>query len=310
MKVKKTIGDFAIDALFNTFKFLQTSGIVSNKIQRDLLNLLARRLPTPSGVNTESFDLQGQELLIVSPSESIAKVKQSSKALLWFHGGGYHIGSPYTHLRMVAELARLSEVKAYIPDYRLAPEHPFPGALEDSINAYRHLLSLGYKAHDIVVGGDSAGGGLTMALLLSLKQSNEPMPAGAVLLSPWVDLTASSKSCYEKAPDDPMLSREMGLNWAKSYLQGKDPKSPYASPLFADDVSGLPTILIHVGTREILYDDAQLLHEKLKKSGTVSMLKVWQGMPHVFQLFSGVIPQANEAITEIASFIQQRFLLK
>jgi len=149
-----------------------------------------------------------------------------------------------------------------------------------------------------------------MALLMSLKDAKQPMPAGAILLSPWLDLTASNPSCYEKASDDPMLSREIGLRWAESYLQGKDPRTPFASPLFADDLSGLSPILIHVGTREILLDDSQLMHEKLTKSGTPSTLKIWQGMPHVFQLFPGTVPQANEALEEIASFIRSRLVLK
>jgi monoterpene epsilon-lactone hydrolase len=227
-----------------------------------------------------------------------------SKALLYLHGGGYCIGSIDTHRAMVSYIADATKVKTLLIEYRMAPENPFPAAVEDSMAAYEWLLSEGITAGDIVVAGDSAGGGLSVATLVSLKEKGLPLPAGAVLLSPWVDLTASGDSIVANATVDPLVTKKEIIGMAEAYLAGTDPRTPLASPLFAD-LAGLPPMLIHVGTAEILLDDATRLAEKASEAGVEVNLKKAEGMFHVWHLFASMMPEAREAVQEAADFIRK-----
>ncbi|MGK2913665.1 MAG: alpha/beta hydrolase fold domain-containing protein [Porticoccaceae bacterium] len=232
----------------------------------------------------------------------IPKVSVGDRVILYLHGGGYAIGSPATHRDMVGGIADAAHARAFILDYRLGPEHPFPGAVEDAVAAYRGLLDLGTKPDHIVIAGDSAGGGLTVATLVSLKEQDVPLPAAGICISPWVDLTLSGKSMQTKADADPLL-RPDALKWMGDlYLAGQDPKSPLASPLFAD-LTGLPPLLIHVGSEEVLLDDALRLNEKAKACGVNATLEVWDGMMHVWHLMAMVVPEGKAAIKDIGKYI-------
>lgn len=230
------------------------------------------------------------------------KTSDCGKILLYFHGGGYALGSPVSHRNMVGMIADASFSRSFIADYRLGPEHPFPAAVEDGVAAYRALLDEGNEPGKVFIAGDSAGGGLTVATLVSARDQGLPMPAAAICISPWADLTLSADSMTSKAEADPMLKPE-ALAWMGShYLNGQDPKSPLASPVFAD-LKGLPPLLIQVGSEEILYDDAVTLDKLASEAGVTSELEVWDGMMHVWHLMAGVLPEGKKAINRIGAFI-------
>lgn len=266
---------------------------------RDRLNRLALRFTgKPKGVSVEKIDIAGMAAEWLTPEAA------RGGTLLYLHGGGYIICGPDTHRPMVATLARRAGARALVIDYRLAPEHPFPAAVEDACKAYRWLIAQGVAPESITVAGDSAGGGLTLALLLSLKNAGDPMPAGAALLSPWTDLAMSGWTHVTHAKLDPMLSVEGALLAARHYLQGALPTDPLASPLYGD-FDGMPPLLIHVGEREILLDDSVRLAERARAAGVSVEIKTWQGMPHVFQAF-GFLPEARAALAEIGDFLATR----
>ena len=229
---------------------------------------------------------------------------QADKVFLLLHGGGYNAGSPKTHRSMAANLAAATGMRVLVPDYRLAPEHPFPAGVKDALLAYGWLLSQGLSEADIVVGGDSAGGGLALSMLLALREANARMPLAAVLMAPWTDLTVSSPS-YETLRDkDPTITRE-GLREAGLWYAGnRDPADPMLSPLFADP-SGLPPLLIHAGGDEVMVDDSVLFAERAQAAGVETVLKVWPGLWHVFQVQSHV-PEAAQAIAEIGAFVREQ----
>lgn len=191
-----------------------------------------------------------------------------------------------------------------IIDYRLAPEYPFPAALDDAVGAYHWLLAGGIDASNIIVIGDSAGGGLTLATLLKLRDNRAPLPAAAVLLSPWTDLALTGDSLRPNAEVDPMLNALDLPRLANEYLAGANPRLPYASPLYGD-LAGLPPVLIQVGGDEILLDDAVRLHERLQLAGSKAELEVWPRMPHVWHLFAPAIPEPQRAIGVIGSFVRR-----
>jgi monoterpene epsilon-lactone hydrolase len=206
---------------------------------------------------------------------------------------------------MVSHIAKTAGIKTLMIDYRLAPEHPFPAAVEDSLAAYEWLLAQGTAAGDIIIAGDSAGGGLTVATMVSFKEKGIPLPAGAVLLSPWVDLTISSDSVISKAGIDPLVTKKEIIKMAEAYLAGADARTPLASPLYAD-LTGLPPLLIHVGTAEVLLNDATRLADHARKAGVEVVLKEVEDMFHVWHFYTVMLPEALEAIQEVGGFIRQR----
>jgi acetyl esterase/lipase len=223
--------------------------------------------------------------------------------ILYLHGGGYRMGSIRTHRDLAFRMARASGCRALVIDYRLAPEHPFPAALEDAQAAYRWLLADGCPRGDIVVAGDSAGGGLVVALLVKLRDDGAPLPAAAVCLSPWVDLTLGGESVVTRAELDPILSKESSAVAAGMYLGGADPRHPLASPLYAD-LRGLPPLLIQVGTAEVLHDDAVRLAARAREAGVRAELEIWEDMIHIWQFFAFVLPEGRQAIERIGEFIR------
>jgi acetyl esterase/lipase len=228
----------------------------------------------------------------------------SSNVLLYFHGGGYVSCSPATHRPITTSLARMSMCRVFSLDYRLAPEHPFPAAVDDATAAYQWLLESGIPAASIALAGDSAGGGLVVATMLRLRQQKHPMPACAVCLSPWVDLTGFGK--YRNADSCSMFKPDDVTSFAKVYLGQASPQSPEASPVLAD-LSGLPPLLIQASSTELLFTDAVRLHEKARESGLKCQLHVYPGLPHVWQIFIGTVPEARSALEEIARFVNESF---
>ena len=226
-----------------------------------------------------------------------------SPVVLLLHGGGYTSGSPRTHRELAMRLAERCGGPVVLPDYRLAPEYPCPAAIEDAVSAYRWLLAQGHRSDRIVIIGDSAGGGLTAAALVAIRDGGLSRPAGAVLLSPWTDLTRTGES-YESRPEaDPFITNEGLQRAAAHYLGELEPRTPAASPLFAD-LRDLPPLLIHVGELEILFSDSTLFAARAKDAGVDVTLKIWDGLWHVFHLWSGDVPEAREAIGEIGGFVQ------
>ncbi|MFX1451740.1 MAG: alpha/beta hydrolase [Promethearchaeota archaeon] len=234
----------------------------------------------------------------------ITPVSMDDRVILYLHGGGYVIGSIKTHREMVGRIARASEARGFLINYRLAPEHKFPAAVEDSTLAYRWLLNEGFTPDRIVIAGDSAGGGLTVATLVALRDQGEPLPAAAVCLSPWIDLEGLGESIKTKAGIDPLFDWNGVVENAKLYLGDTDPRNPLAAPLYADLI-GLPPMLIQVGTCEILLDDSIRLAERAKEAGVNVILEPWEEMIHVFQCFGYYLPEAQEAVEHIGDFILQ-----
>ncbi|MFZ6181946.1 alpha/beta hydrolase [Nannocystis pusilla] len=238
------------------------------------------------------------------PGEWIHAVgARADKVLLYLHGGGYVAGSPASHRPLTAALSREARVRVLALDYRLAPEHPYPAALDDAVAAYTWLLDQGYSARSIALGGDSAGGGLAAATLVRLRDAGVPLPAAAFMLSPWADLTGTGESVRTRAALDPMLGGDLAA-FARYYVgPDGDPRHPLISPIHAD-MRGLPPILIQVGTREVLHDDAIRLAERVRAGQGRVELEVWDDMIHVFQVFPGLLPEARRAIRRIGEFLR------
>lgn len=222
--------------------------------------------------------------------------------LLYFHGGRYVVGTPRTHAHLTAELARRTGVPAVSVGYRLAPEHPFPAAVEDALAAYRALLDGGTPASSIVVAGDSAGGGLTIALLLAARDAGLPMPAAAAVFSPWADLTLTSPTIESKSGRDPLFDRR-ALAWYTGHvLAGADPADPLASPTSAD-LTGLPPLLVQAGSHEVLVGDAVRLAAAAAEADVDVVLEVVAGVPHVFQHAFGALDEGADALARAGAFL-------
>jgi monoterpene epsilon-lactone hydrolase len=225
----------------------------------------------------------------------------SDKVLLYLHGGGYVSCSSLTHRPLTTALARMAQCRVFSLDYRLAPEHPFPAAVDDAVAAFLWLVQSGVAPNRIALAGDSAGGGLVIAAMLRLREQGLELPGCGVCLSPWVDLTGANK--YQNAGSCSMFQAGDVATFAGLYLQGAPPQSPEASPVFAD-LRGLPPLLIHASSTELLLDDAIHLHERATSSGVKSTLSVYPEVPHVWQVFIGTIPEARASLEQITSFVR------
>jgi len=265
---------------------------------RKKFRAMERLVPLPPrGTETVRVDAGGV------PADSITRpASLHHRYVLYLHGGGYRVGSPVTYRHFTWRMADAACACVLIIDYRLAPEHPFPAALDDALAAYRWLLRQDPKK--IVVMGDSAGGGLALALLMKLRDEGLPLPAAAVALSPWTDLALTGASLAQNAAADPMLNAGDLPQAAADYLAGADPRDPYVSPLYGDP-AGLPPVLIQVGGDEILRDDAVRMANKLRAANPRTELQVWPMMPHVWQAYAPVMPEARAAIAEIAGFVRR-----
>jgi epsilon-lactone hydrolase len=227
------------------------------------------------------------------------------RVLLFLHGGGYELGSLRSDGELAARLGRASGMRVLFPEYRLAPEHPFPAAIDDVLAAWRWLRTgQDLSATSIAVAGASAGGGLAVALLVATRDAGEALPVAAALMSPTVDLTSSGASMTERADQDPISTPAMLRRFAADYLAGADPKTPLASPLFAA-LAGLPPLLVQVGTADVLLSDSERLATAAAQAGVDVTLEIGQGLPHVYQLMLGT-PEAAEATEQIGSFLRAR----
>ena len=239
------------------------------------------------------------------PAEWIAAPGASEDhTLLYLHGGGYVIGSMRTLRVTLSRISRAAGVRVLGLDYRLAPENPFPAALEDCLAAYRWLLSEGADPAKIVFAGESAGGGLAVAAFVALRYLGEPMPAAGIGVSSWADLTQSGKSMTTNAEVDPSVSREGLWSRTKNYMGDRDPSTPLASPINAD-LHGLPPLLLMVGSIEVVLDDSTRLVERAKAAGIDATLEVWDGMPHNWHTFAPMLPEGQRAIDRMAEFIRK-----
>jgi len=266
---------------------------------RQKLIRVSRYLRKVRGVGVEETTVNGLHAEWLRP-----KAAREGKVLLYLHGGAYVIGNCVTHRNMVSHIAKTARMNALVPEYRLAPEHKFPAGIEDAVGVYRYLLAEGFRPGDITIAGDSAGGGLTAATLLSLRHAGDPMPANAVLLSPFLDVTASGESMQTRAEQDPWFKPDDIEVVAGLYCNDEsEATNPLVSPVFAH-VAGLPPTYIQVGDDEILLSDSTRFADKLKESGGDVQIDVFPEMWHVFQLFIGKMPEARAAINKIGDYLR------
>jgi len=254
----------------------------------------------PAGVACTPVEAGG-----VSAEWSVADGADQDKVILYVHGGGYVMGSAGSHRDMTGRLSQAAGARVLSLNYRLAPEHPFPAPVDDSVAAYRWLLGQGIQASNIAIAGDSAGGGLALAALIAIRDAGEPMPAAGIGISPWVDMEGTGESMTTRAAVDPVVQKEGLLGMAKLYLGGADPKNPLAAPLHAN-LAGLPPLLIQVGDSETLLDDATRITERAQKADVDVTLKIWDEMPHVWHLFAPILPEGRQAIEEIGAFFKEQ----
>jgi acetyl esterase/lipase len=256
--------------------------------------------PTPAAAHAFTIDAGG-----VQAERIIPYAAPYDRYVLYLHGGGFIAGSPVVYRHLAWRIALAVGAQILSPDYRLAPEHPFPAALDDAVAAYEWLLAERVEPYQIGLVGDSAGGGLAFSLLLKLRDAGRPLPGAVVALSPWTDLALTGASLRGNAKADPMLDVTELPRVARCYLDGADPRHPWASPIYGE-LGGLPPALIQVGSDEILYDDAARLAARLAQAGGVARLEIWPRMPHVWHLFAPMLPEARRAIGNIGSFLRER----
>jgi acetyl esterase/lipase len=273
----------------------------SHSERRAAMDAVGEASTLPRGCWHEPVTLGGVKCERITPENAVA-----DRRLLYLHGGGYVMGSPRSHRPLAAWLAVAARARAIVADYRLGPEHRFPAALDDAEAVYRALLDEGAAPERIVVAGDSAGGGLTLALALRLKRSGLPQPAGWFAISPWADLTQSGRSYETKAETDPSLSREALNEYALAYLGGLDAREPEASPVFGD-FEGVSPVFIQTGSEEVLLSDSLTLADVLAHAKVDVRLEVWPEMIHVFQAWSGALQAARRAIRVAGEWMEARF---
>jgi epsilon-lactone hydrolase len=253
------------------------------------------QLPNGKGVELRKWQASGFSGDDLGPLDS-------PTVLLYLHGGGYLGCSPATHRPITRTLAKLIPTRVIALDYRLAPEHPFPAAVDDAVAAYRWILDQGYAPEQIRVAGDSAGGGLTLALMLKLKELQLPHPTKLFLMSPWTDLTGSCESIYTNDGKCTMFRADNLDGFASHYCTEKQRSHPLVSPLFAD-LTDLPPMLIQVDSSEVLFDDSRVLHENAVAAGVDSTIEIHDGLLHVWQIYVGVIPEAKTSLHKAAAFL-------
>ncbi|HZP45400.1 MAG TPA: alpha/beta hydrolase [Candidatus Binataceae bacterium] len=282
----------AIDAM------KQMASQMANATPQDLRRAFDQMAPTPAA------DVQCQKVNAggVDAEWVCAPGAADDRFVLYLHGGGYVIGSVQSHRDLMARLSRAAKARVLGLNYRLAPEHPFPAAVDDAVAGYKWLLAQGAKPSRVAVAGDSAGGGLTAATLVAIRDQKLPTPGAGVLISPWVDMEGLGESMKTRVDADPVVRKEGLLQMAQAYLQGKDPKTPLAAPLYAD-LKGLPPLLIQVGDAETLLDDSNRLAERAKAAGVPTKLEIWPEMIHVWHLFASFLPEGQQAIERAGGFI-------
>ncbi|HHY48476.1 MAG TPA: alpha/beta hydrolase [Alphaproteobacteria bacterium] len=292
--------------------------MLSEEAKAELARLFATRKDPDRPLEVRRREWEAEARLQVLPREArFMRVMAGEVACEWMqmprvppdrvflllHGGGYHAGSPRTHRKLAANLSRAVHMRVLTPDYRLAPEHPFPAGVKDALQVYKWLLGQGIGEDSIVVGGDSAGGGLALSMLLALREAGAKMPKAAVLLAPWTDLTCSSPSYRTLRKFDPIITPETLREAGRWYAGDRDPADPMLSPLFAD-LRGLPPMLIHAASDEVMLDDSRLFAARAREAGVEVTLKVFDGLWHVFHTGGMEIPESRQAIDEIGSYLR------
>ena len=255
--------------------------------------------PPPQGTQIDPVDADG-----VTAEWVVAAGVTARRVLLHFHGGAYHLGSPARLRGLLTLLSAAAQVRVLSAGYRLAPEHPFPAAVEDALAVYHWVLASGTPAGQVVISGDSSGGGLALAVLVALRDAGDPLPGAAVVMSPWTDLDLGGESLRSRAAADVMLTPEGAREAAEWYLSGQDARHPYASPLYAD-LHGLPPVLIQAGDAEILRDDSTRFAAAAQAAGVDVTLEIWPEMPHVWHAFAGLLPEADEAVERIGRWLRE-----
>jgi monoterpene epsilon-lactone hydrolase len=287
-----------LDSLITKLKAVPVDPTASMARRRGAMEKAAFRLD--ADIKSESVTANG-----VPGEWETAPGADPGRNVLYLHGGGYTIGSIKTHRCLAGWISRAAQARVLLIDYRLAPENPFPAAVEDSVAAYRFMLDAGVKPSRTTVAGDSAGGGLVVATLVAIRDAGLPMPGAAVCISPWVDLEGTGESMKTKASVDPMVADGGLADMASAYLGGKDPRTPLASPLYAD-LKGLPPMLVQVGTAEVLLDDSTRLAQRLRAVGVDVTYEPWENMIHVFQIFVPMLDEAKQAVAAIGEFIRAK----
>lgn len=287
-----------------TMKPFLGPGIKLQKL-RKATNILTKVVILPGNILVEKISAGGV------PSEWVYGNNVSQdRIVIYFHGGGYNWGSCNTHRDLAARLSVASNARVLLVDYRLAPENPFPAAVEDAMSTYCWLLDdQGIDANNIVIAGDSAGGGLTLAAAVSIRDKNLPLPAALVCLSPWADLEMSSDTMTNNAGVDPMLTRKALVFWAKNYIDNDQATNPLISPVHAN-LNDLPPLLIQAGENEVLLGDAILIDKNAKSAGVDVTLDIWPDMFHVWQAMSRLVPEGQEAINKLGLFIDKHLSLQ
>lgn len=279
----------------------QPEGARSVEELRAGFRALMARMAVPDTVRTTRTTLGNRPALHVEPDNG-----PRAGTILYLHGGGFVFGSPETALSLTGHLVAKTGFGSYSPDYRLAPEHPFPAAVEDTLSAYRALLDSGTDPSTIAFAGDSAGGGLTVTSCLAARDAGLPLPAAIVAFSPGLDATRTGESMDTKEGIDPIFTRKAVEHTGTMYLAGADPHQPLLSPAVLGDLTGFPPLLIQVGTNEILLDDSTRLAARARSVGVDVILDITADVPHVFQAFAGVLDEADEALDRAALFLTQR----
>ncbi len=262
------------------------------------------QIPLPPGTRIAGESIGAMPAAWITAGDAANKY-----TILYLHGGGYVIGSARTHAPLAARLSEVTGARCLVPDYRLAPEHPFPAAVDDALAAYRWLLGHGVDHKRIAVAGDSAGGGLVVAALVAARDARLPMPAAALSISPWADLTCDTPAMHTNASADPVITKGGALLFAKIYLNGADMKTPLASPIYAD-LHELPSVMIQVGDREVLLDDATRLAQRLRADGVDVCFEQWDGMVHVWHLFAHRLAEGRQALKAAAGFLKTHWRAK
>jgi monoterpene epsilon-lactone hydrolase len=289
----------AIDAALRLF--------VKRRLPQDLdIAKLRARIERMAGRPPKGVRISQARVGCLGEWVEVPGVATDAPVMLYLHGGGYVVCSPRTHRAITAFFAHAG-FRVFCPDYRMAPEHPFPAAVDDALSTYEGLLSRGMKPGQIVVAGDSAGGGLTMALLIALRDRKRPLPAAAALLSPWTDLALTGNTIRTNARRDAYINGPAAVKTAALYVGSADPRNPLVSPLYAD-LHGMPPIIIHVGQREVLRDDSTRLAERIRAAGCEVVISVWPVLPHVWQIFNRILPEGRQSLAQMADFLHKRVL--
>ncbi|MBU3067846.1 alpha/beta hydrolase [Nocardia sp. NEAU-G5] len=264
--------------------------------------VLMSQMNVPTEIRTRTTTLGARPAVLVEPA-----TPPRPGTILYFHGGGFVFGSPQTAMSLTANLVTRTGFRAFSVDYRLAPEHPFPAAIDDTLNAYRALLDSGEDPSAIAFAGDSAGGGLTVTTCIAARDAGLPLPAAIVAFSPGLDMTRTGESMDTKAGVDPVFTRESLEHTGAMYLAGQDPRQPLLSPAVLADLSGFPPMLLQAGANEMLLDDSTRLAARARAAGVDVILDVTAEVPHVFQSFTGVLDEADQALDRAAHFLSQHF---